>query len=239
MARYINISDEKKRDALVSYVGSTVKPKVRNVLGDGSQPVTRRVVKADATSSDASLLKRFGSLGALGAALIESDPEINIEVDGQFAENTTRVFLNASGEIARKVAFREIVYQADGTIKEEREVKKLGATVQDTEPLRWTGKMLPIKDAISKFIFSRKYQVRHVNGLTFDFLFDMAKTLHDKQSLMLIGSGAKGLGPLVFEEGGKPYRGFLQGMVEGNAYSLVLHLSNLELKPLPSRSEAA
>lgn len=238
MARYINISDAKKRDALVTYVGTSAKSKVRYVLGDGELPITRRVVKIDASTSDSALLEKSGSTTALGKALIDSDPEINMETDGRFAENTTRVYLNAAGHIARKVVFREIVYQPDGTVKEERDVKRLNSTVQETEPLQWTGKMLPIQEAVSKFVFSRKYQIRHVNGLTFDFLYEMAKTLHEKQSLMLIGSGSKGTGPLVFEDGGKPYRGFLQGQVEGETYSLVLHLSNLELKPLP-KEEAA
>jgi hypothetical protein len=47
---------------------------------------------------------------------------------------------------------------------------------------------------------------------------------------MMIGGGAKGNEPLVFQDGGKTYRAFLEGRVKDNTYVLLLHLSNLELK---------
>ena len=59
---------------------------------------------------------------------------------------------------------------------------------------------------------------------------DEAKELHDKESLMMLGGGAKGNEPLVFQDGGKTYRAFLEGRVKDNMYVLLLHLSNLELK---------
>jgi hypothetical protein len=79
-------------------------------------------------------------------------------------------------------------------------------------------------------VFSKKYQLSHVNGLTFDFLYQLSKELDEKKSLMLIGSGEKGVGPLVFQNGGKAYRAFLEGRINDNGYLLILHLSNLELK---------
>jgi hypothetical protein len=72
--------------------------------------------------------------------------------------------------------------------------------------------------------------MKHVNGLTFDFLFDIAKSLHEDNSLMLIGGGSKGNEPLVLYQGGMPYRGFLEGRVKGDKYCLILHLTQLELK---------
>ena len=63
----------------------------------------------------------------------------------------------------------------------------------------------------------------------------MAKELADKDSMMMIGAGASGKGPLVFTDGGKPYRAFLEGRVKGDKYCLILHLSDLELKPLPEK----
>ncbi len=46
----------------------------------------------------------------------------------------------------------------------------------------------------------------------------------------LIGSGDKGVGPLIFQVNGKPFRGFLDGRVDGERYQLLLHLSDLEYK---------
>jgi hypothetical protein len=84
----------------------------------------------------------------------------------------------------------------------------------------------------NKLVFAKKYQLSHVNGLTFDFLYEMAKDLHEKDSLMMVGAGAKGNEPLVFQDGGKAYRAFLEGRVKDGKYILLLHLSNLELKAI-------
>jgi hypothetical protein len=58
----------------------------------------------------------------------------------------------------------------------------------------------------------------------------MAKELHDKQSLMMVGGGPKGNEPLVFQDGGKTYRAFMEGRIKEKSYVLLLHLTNLELK---------
>ena len=47
---------------------------------------------------------------------------------------------------------------------------------------------------------------------------------------MLLGAGPKGNQPLILRRGSVPYRGFLEGRIEGDKYCLLLHLSNLELK---------
>ncbi len=82
------------------------------------------------------------------------------------------------------------------------------------------------------FVFSKKYQIKHINGLTYDFLFDMARQLAEKKAVMLVGGGSKGVAPLVLANGGTSYRAFLEGRVEGEKYCLILHLTNLELKVL-------
>jgi hypothetical protein len=47
---------------------------------------------------------------------------------------------------------------------------------------------------------------------------------------MLVGAGKGGKDPLVFRRGSVPYRGFLEGRVQGDRYTLLLHLSNAERK---------
>ena len=75
-----------------------------------------------------------------------------------------------------------------------------------------------------------KYQLKHGNGLTFDFLYKIAKDLHDKDSFMMLGG--KGNEPLVINDGGKPYRAFLEGKIKDKSYVLIMHLSNQEYKSL-------
>jgi len=106
------------------------------------------------------------------------------------------------------------------------------SNVISDDPLKWSGKFFPIKEAYNQFVFIRTYQMFHDSGLTYDFLYNMAKELEEKQSFMLLGSGKKGVGPAIFQEGGQPFRIFLEGRTQGDDYMLLMHLSNLELKPI-------
>jgi hypothetical protein len=58
----------------------------------------------------------------------------------------------------------------------------------------------------------------------------MAKELHDENVLVLVAGGETGKEPLVMQRNGIPYRGFLEGRIDGEKYQLLLHLSNMELK---------
>lgn len=89
---------------------------------------------------------------------------------------------------------------------------------------------MPIRDAVRRFAFARTIQLRHVDGLTYDFLAGMAQELAKDQVLVRLGAGANGRAPLIFQLNGSPYQGFLSGRVDGEKYQLLLHLSNLELK---------
>jgi hypothetical protein len=68
------------------------------------------------------------------------------------------------------------------------------------------------------------------NCTPFDFLRSIARTLQEEDKMLFVGSGSRGTEPLIFQRNGSPYRGFLEGRVEGDGFCLVLHLSNLELK---------
>jgi hypothetical protein len=80
-------------------------------------------------------------------------------------------------------------------------------------------------------------QLRHVDGVTFDFLFAIAKELDEKNSVMLLAAGEGGKGPLVLQANGSPYRGFLDGRIDGDKFLLLLHLSAMELKKPAPRAE--
>ena len=55
---------------------------------------------------------------------------------------------------------------------------------------------------------------------------------------MVIGTGDKGIAPLIFQANGRPYRGFLEGRTKDKSYRLTLHLSEMELKkPLVSKKK--
>ena len=230
MSRQINLADNKGRNAEVIFKSFTKKPLVKTVTPKGEATHTVRVLKSVAENSYEYLLKTKGGDEAVAQALITSDPEFDVSMTGLFVDETSKVYINADLKPVFRIQKTEGVYLPDGSLKEERTPKETIANILAEHPIKPAGKLLPIKEVYNKFVFSKKYQLSHVNGLTFDFLYQLSKELDEKKSLMLIGSGEKGVGPLVFQNGGKAYRAFLEGRIKDNGYLLILHLSNLELK---------
>jgi hypothetical protein len=238
----ISISNSAGRDAAVIAESVHSAQDIRWIDDQGRQAVAVRFVKAKLERDAPALVRQFGGIAKVGAALVDGDPEIDMEQVGRYLRETSRVYVDLSGEIVHKVHFWENVRNPDGSVRERRPRKLLDTNVSGATPLRWSGKFIKKEEACRKFVFSGKVQLQHINGLTFDFLFDMAKQLEEKDSLMLLGAGPKSNQPLILKRGGTPYRGFLEGRTQGNEYCLILHFSNLELKvpegPATAESES-
>jgi hypothetical protein len=228
--RRIKISNSQNRDADISYGGITNKSKIRFVLPDGSLSSNGKLLKSSMGQQYAALVKKSGNDEALVELLINGDPEIDIEITGAFIKGGQQMLVDENLNPVFEAFAKEIIYNPDGSLKEEKSLSVRESNILSEFPVRWTGKYLPLDQAYNKFIFTRKYQLTHTNGLTFDFLFAMAKDLSEKNSLMMLGAGAKGNEPLVFQDNGKPYRAFLEGRIKGESYLLLMHLTNLELK---------
>jgi hypothetical protein len=225
----INISNAKNRDAVVALEGLLPRRDVRYVDHDGRPVQTRKLLKTDMAHDLPELLKRRKKLESVGKALIKGDPEIDIEEFGMFLTDTSRVYVSKKG-IVHLVEEFEVIYNPDGTVRERRPRKKESQNINTDVPVRWTGKFIKKKDAVNRFVFTNKKQLVHVNGLTFDFLYEMARDLHERDSLLLLRAGEDGKSPILMNRGGKPYNAFLEGRVKGDSYCLILHLSNMELK---------
>lgn len=236
MARLISITDNQKRDAQVSF--ETVSKKnaqIRQVAADDSPVNSERLIKCTETTSIDALLAKHNDLEALGDALVSSDPEIDLKHVGRPLKRASKVYLKEDGSVLYAARVMQVTFGPDGVEKAREDFSDTPATIGEDEPaLPWTGKMMPADTVVKKFVFGRSFQIKHINGLTFDFLYDIAKTLHDSGKLLYVGSGAKGQGPLIFNLNGKPYRGFLEGRIQNDSYLLVLHCSNLELKAVPA-----
>ncbi|HEX9059428.1 MAG TPA: hypothetical protein VF941_04550 [Clostridia bacterium] len=228
--RSLNITNEKKRDAIVGMEGLPLKSSISYVLKDGSPKRSVKVLKSTIATSEDVLYGKYESLRALGEEIINSDPEVDFEKEGRILEKTRKLYVDKDNKIAYRVKLIEVVKNPDGTEKERRDLQKTESNVLGEIPLQWTGRRFPKDQAIKKFVFSKKYQIKHVNGLTYDFLFEMAKSLHETNTMMFVGGGKKGTDPIVLSSGGVPYRGFLEGRISGDKYCLILHLTNLELK---------
>jgi len=199
-------------------------------MGRAGQPASfRRFVAASDGRLDADLAARLGE--DYSSALVDGDPEIDLEVVGRFIEGTQTVLLSPSGDpLFTPPQVLEVSFGPDGAETGRREPVETPATVHDEVPLRWTGRKMPIGEVVRKFAFRRSLQLQHVDGVTYDFLFAMAQELSDEGVMVLLGAGESGKDPLVMQLNGSPYRGFLEGRVDGDRYLLLLHLSNMELK---------
>lgn len=229
----INISNHKGRDAVVGSL-SVLKPvKVRWLDEQGRQVQSGRVMKAHSAHDLAALEAKAGAREKVAQMLIDGDPEVDMEAFGAMLKESSRVYIDPDGKVVRKVRQFEVIKNPDGSERERRPRKIAQPNAATETPLKWTGKLMKKAEVYNKFVFAKKRQIVHVNGLTYDFLYGMAKELESAQSLMLLGAGEKGNQPLVLTRGGQQYRGFLEGRTQGDKYCLILHLSNMELKGAP------
>jgi hypothetical protein len=231
MARLIPLMDAKKRDAHVAAEWAKKPPALKMVGPSGTPARLERLIRTtDATAYDA-LLRAHGDDAGVARALIDGDPEIDLHLVGRRLGDAARVYLRPDGAVLSVARVLRVVRGPDGAERSREDFLDVEATLsEESAPMVWTGKLVPIAEAIRKFAFTKQLQLRHVSGLTFQFLYDIAKELHAAKKMVFVGTGPKGQGPLIFTTNGAPYRGFLEGRVDGDAYRLVLHLSNLELK---------
>lgn len=233
MAHLIALTDSKKRDATVAVEWPARREPFAYVAPDGKRVKAQRFIKTtEGHSLDALLAKHGGDGEKLAQALVAGDPEIDLERVGKRLDDADRVWVRQDGTLLYAARILQVVYDSSGQEKSRQDFSDVEATIKEDVALPWTGRLIPIEEAVRKFAIVRKLQLRHVNGLTFDFLYEIAKTLHEANKLLIVGAGQKGNLPLIFQTNGAPYRGFLEGRIDGDGYLLLLHLSNLEIKPV-------
>jgi len=168
--------------------------------------------------------------------LMDGDPELDLQTAGRLMRDATAVYLDTTGRqpiIATDFKEVEVVYSIDGQEKERRARVFRTANVDTTVPLKIVRRMAAA-ECLTRFVFRGMQQLVHTDGLTFDFLHGLARSLQESKSMALVGAGPKGAGPVVLRDGGTPFRAFLFGEVEGSGeqarYRLLLLLSDQELK---------
>lgn len=224
----IHISNASARNATVIAVG--VKSKLESIPAKDGFPVSfRRYIAAGEKTLHPDLVEKYGE--NYSKQLIESDPEIDLETVGRAIEGTTSVLMDKTGNpLYCAPEIYEIIYGVDGSEVERRTPVDIAPNVNEEVPIKWTGRLIPRAELVRKFAIKRSMQIKHADGVTFDFLHAIAKELEEKDSVMLLASGADGKSPLILQTNGTPYRGFLEGRTKGDGFILLLHLSNMELK---------
>ena len=230
MSRWIRLSDSRGRDARARMVSRQKPPKRPAQARDGRAVEPARLIKAPLDRGYGALRSRCEDDAELAKLLIEADPEIDLEAAGRRVGPTDRVLLDEDGNILYAAEQVEILYGPDGSEMERRTPSDCPGNIDGDGPVVWTGRTIPREKAARRYAFTRQYQIRHVDGLTCDFLFAIAQELDHQKRLVRVGAGPRGRDPLILERNGTPYRGFLEGRIDGDRYRLVLHLTNLELK---------
>jgi hypothetical protein len=227
----INLTDSRKRDAVVKAESVSPRSRIRYIGPKGGASYTRKILKSTVEHDYGTLLSQAkDDPEKLASMLVKDDPEIDKELFGRFLWNVSRVYISQDEKVTYRIQQNEVIYTPEGKFKERRQRHRDKANVDSDIPLTWSGKKINKIEAIRNYVFSSKLQIVHINGLTYDFLYGIAKQLAKLDCLMLLGGGKKGKSPLVFRRGSTSYRGFLEGRIKGKSYILLLHLSNAELK---------
>lgn len=231
--KLIHLADERNRSASVGIenIRGNNKAAEEMPLPNGVKHI--RLLKSTVATNTEMLLSLYDSPKDLGSALLENDFEVDIEKEGKFLGRTHQVYVNEGNQVVYGIKQKEKIFSPNGTILEERPFTDTRGNLNlDDFPIRWTGKLIPIAIALKKYVFIHHYQIFHVDSLSFDFLYNIAKRLYEENSLMLVGGGKSGEDPIVIQNGGVKYRGFLEGRIQNEAFALILHLSNFELKAI-------
>lgn len=222
--RKIAIQDMRKRSAVVCFENAKVFEKKKN-----ESHKIRRIK----TLPEKSYEKIYGSeSGKLKSdeeifnQFISTNSEIDFEKTGCEIKEMHRFYSDKNGKSADDLWFEETIYDRNGNVKDVHPLIKKEKNISDLDtPLKWTNKYIPYDVAAKKYVVSQIYRLYHLDSLTFDFLYDIANDLESRECLMYMGSGENGDEPVVFREGGKPYRVFLKGKTEKNK-NILFHISN-------------
>ena len=233
MFRYIKIQDKDKRDADINFKSVKTGNMIYLALDNGEKPINKKVIKSTIENSIEHILNKSNPTDEdyikFSDKLLKEDSEIDFELFGKFIGKTDKIYTDKNLKPVYNVTVTEQILDSKGELVEEKDKKFIKSNITGEDTVKWTGKYIPKKQLYNKVVLSSKYQLKHVNGLTFDFLFNIAKNLHEKDSFMMLGGG-KGNEPLIMNDNGKSYRAFLEGKINGKSYSLIMHLSNQEYK---------
>jgi hypothetical protein len=186
-------------------------------------------VRATQASCFDALQAQYPDPDDLARSLIDGDPELDLQITGRATGPCDRVHIDGGGQVLYAPSVVEVRLGHDGLEEDRRPHSVRPSNLVTQTPPVWSGVLVPRYDVVRKYALTRAYQVMHSNALEYDFLYGIARHLHEQRSIVQVGSGRRGIGPLVLERNGPSYRGFLDGRVLDDAMRLVLYLASFEL----------
>lgn len=164
-------------------------------------------------------------------ALRRGDPELDLGRVGRIVEGSTRAHFDPeTGAVARDFQWVAVHTSPTGQELERKPWARRQPNVcHDVHPVK-VGKLVPRAKFFGAYVVEKAVQLVHDDGVTYDYLYGLARQLEQKDAVALLGAGPKGAGPLIFRDNGKPYRCALTGRTEGERYLLRVLLLGQELK---------
>jgi len=163
----------------------------------------------------------------------DADVDVDVELTGRLIKKTRKITVNEDYIPVYNFMMYDILELPDGS-KKERVHQHTQGNIMDKIPVRISQDLYDPKEVMLSYVFRRNLYIKHNNGLTFKFLYDLAKKLSDLQKFARVDTydpKTKKRAPLALYDGGRKFpRAFLEGKVKEKSYCLVLHLSDQELK---------
>jgi hypothetical protein len=193
-------------------------------------PVThQRFIEFSKSHRDELILQQDNLIETLS----KKDDEIDINLLGKLVNNTSYITVNKDLEPVYNFTLIDKLQQPDGSIQERPHQRTL-STINSDIPVIITEKLYDPEELMLNYIFRKSYYITHYDGVTFKFLFDIAKWLSEEGKFAEVEAfniETKKRDAIVLVDGGRKYpRGFLEGIVNNNRYCLILHLTDQELK---------
>ena len=223
-----NLKDEEGKDASVA-ISSILHKKDYSMRSPEGDTVFRKYLQSTELCLFDPLSEEHGA--DLGQKIMEADPEVDIERVGRFVDETNTVFLAESGEVLYSPPLvEEVRINPAGEVVNTREPVDHESNTQDETPVAATKRKFTKLEFAQSYLVARTVQIRHTDGLSYDWLHKWAKKLADKGEVQMLAAGPKGNKPLRFQRNGTPHFAFLEGRVDDGKYKLLMHLSNMPLK---------
>lgn len=216
-------------DAVLELVPTHRPQKQFHLTPQGEKAVYQRMIKFDATLSDEKILQEE----KLVEKLKESDFEVDMELTGKIVRHTSRITVSEDLEPVFDYSMYDVLTLPDGSVKERPHMQTIG-NINTSIPVRISDELVDPKTLMLEYIFRKSYYITHYDGVTYKFLYEIANWLHQAKKFARLDTfnlESKKREPLILSDGGRKFpRAYLSGTVKGEAYRLVLYLSDQELK---------
>ena len=116
----INICNDVGRDAAVNMESVAVPLRVRWLDASNRQARNIRVLKSTIDYDIDALTKQNEGIENVAQALIDGDPEINLEQTGSFLTATSRVFVDKDFKLVHRIQQFDVIFGPDGDERERR-----------------------------------------------------------------------------------------------------------------------